>query len=125
MTQQRHIAVLGAGSWGTALAVQLARNGNAVWLWARDANAIVAMRGHGENKRYLPGCQLPPGLWPEAYMAAAVAAAEDVLVVVPSHGLRECLMALAPLLRSAQRVLWATKGLEPGTALLPDQVAAD
>lgn len=124
MTRQRRIAVLGAGSWGTALAVQLARNGNAVWLWARDAQAVAAMQQDGENKRYLPGCQLPAGLQPEAALATAVAAADDVLVVVPSHGLRECLTALVPLLRPAQRVLWATKGLEPDTALLPNEVAA-
>lgn len=123
MSQQRCIAVLGAGSWGTALAVQLARNGNSVRLWARNAAAIAAMREHGENRRYLPGCSLPEGLQPLASLAAAVAVADDVLVVVPSHGLRTCLTELAPLLQPTQRVLWATKGLESDTALLPNQVA--
>ena len=55
----RCIAVLGAGSWGTALAIQLARNGNAVQLWARDADAVAALAADRENKRYLPGCALP------------------------------------------------------------------
>lgn len=118
------MAVLGAGSWGTALALQLARNGHDVRLWARAANAIAALQRDGENKRYLPGCPLPPQLRPEASLAAAVAAADDVLVVVPSHALRDSLTALAPLLRPSQRVIWATKGLEPDTALLPSQVAA-
>lgn len=123
MSQQRCIAVLGAGSWGTALAMQLARNGNDVRLWARNTQAITSMRRERENKTYLPGCRLHERLQPEASMAAAVAVADDVVVVVPSHALRDCLTALAPLLEAGQRVLWATKGLEPETALLPNQVA--
>ena len=121
----RCMAVLGAGSWGTALAIQLARNGNDVRLWAREAAAVSAMAAAGENERYLPGCAFPATLVPEADMAAAVAAADDVLVVVPSHALRETLERLAPLLGDAQRVIWATKGLEPQSALLPHQVAAE
>lgn len=123
MSEQRCIAVLGAGSWGTALAMQLARAGNDVHLWARDAEAVAAMQRDGENKRYLPGCPFDSRLRPEASMAVAVQAADDVLVVVPSHALRECLTALEPLLTPSQRVIWATKGLEPETALLPSQVA--
>lgn len=119
------MAVLGAGSWGTALAIQLARNGNAVRLWARDAHALSAMAEAGENARYLPGCRFPESLTPEPDMAAAVAAADDVLVVVPSHALRACLEQLAPLLADSQRVIWATKGLEPESALLPNQVASE
>ncbi len=119
------IAVLGAGSWGTALALQLARNGNTVRLWARDAAAVADMATAGENRRYLPGCAFPQTLTPEADMAAAVMAADDVLVVVPSHALRETLAALNPLLADHQRVIWATKGLEPESALLPHQVAAE
>ncbi|MAS11461.1 NAD(P)H-dependent glycerol-3-phosphate dehydrogenase [Salinisphaera sp.] len=121
----RCMAVLGAGSWGTALAIQLARNGNDVRLWAREAAAVSAMAAAGENERYLPGCAFPASLVPEADMAAAVAAADDVLVVVPSHALRETLERLAPLLADAQRLIWATKGLEPQSALLPHQVAAE
>ncbi len=117
------MAVLGAGSWGTALAIQLARNGSDVRLWARDADAIAAMARDGENRRYLPGCGFGSRLTPTASMAEAVAAADDVLVVVPSHALRDCLKSLAPLLRDSQRVIWATKGLEPDSALLPNQVA--
>ncbi|GAB3674374.1 NAD(P)H-dependent glycerol-3-phosphate dehydrogenase [Salinisphaera aquimarina] len=119
------MAVLGAGSWGTALAIQLARNGNAVRLWARDTAAVTQMAEARENSRYLPGCPLPDSLAPEPDMAAAVAAADDVLVVVPSHALRECLTDLEAVLRPEQRVIWATKGLEPESALLPDQVAAE
>ncbi len=119
------ITVLGAGSWGTALAIQLARNGNDVRLWARDADAIAAMGRDGENRRYLSGARFPERLTPTASMQAAVAAPDDVLVVVPSHALRDCLETLAPLLRDSQRVIWATKGLEPDSALLPNQVAEE
>src|SRR5699024_4916615 len=98
---------------------------NNVLLWARDPKAVVAMQRAGENKRYLPGCPLPARLRPEASLATAVAGAADVLVAVPSHALRACLSALKPLLRDSQRVIWATKGLEPETALLPHQVAAE
>lgn len=122
---RRSLAVLGAGSWGTALALQLARNGNTVRLWARDAAAVADMATARENRRYLPDCAFPETLTPEADMAAAVGAADDVLVVVPSHALRETLAALNPLLADHQRVIWATKGLEPESALLPHQVAAE
>lgn len=121
----RSVAVLGAGSWGTALALQLARNGNAVRLWARDDQAVATLARDRENRRYLPDCPFPDTLVPEADMAAAVAGADDVLVVVPSHALRECLEALRGLLRDEQRVIWATKGLEPETALLPHEVAGE
>ena len=119
------MAVVGAGSWGTALAIQLARNDNDVRLWARDEAAIAAMARDRENSRYLPGCPLPERLTPEPDLARAVAAADDVLVVVPSHALRACLRSLRDLLAESQRVIWATKGLEPESALLPDRVAAE
>lgn len=118
------MAVIGAGSWGTALAIQLARRGHDVRLWGRDARAIEAMAESRVNAYYLPDAPFPPGLHPTMNMAEAVAAADDVLVVVPSHALRACLTELAGHLLPPQRVLWATKGLEPETGLLPHQVAA-
>lgn len=121
----RRMAVLGAGSWGTALAVQLARRLAEVRLWARDSQRVEAMAGARENTRYLPGVALPPALTLEADLASAVSGMDDVLVVVPSHGLRKCLQALAPHLSADQRVIWATKGLEPDSALLPHAVAAE
>lgn len=119
------LAVIGAGSWGTALAVHLARRGHAVRLWGRDPAAIEAMAESRINARYLPGIEFPATLEPTAELAAAVDDADDIVVVVPSHALRACLVALAPLLAPHQRVLWATKGLEPETALLPHEVAAE
>ncbi len=124
MTIQR-MAALGAGSWGTALAIQLARNGVEVRLWGRDAEAINGLQAARENQRYLPGAALPPALIGEPDLAAAVAFAEDVLVTVPSHALRETLNGLQPHLRPGQRLILATKGLEPESARLPFEVAAE
>lgn len=121
----RRMAVLGAGSWGTALAIQLARNLPEVRLWARAASQIQALAEGRENTRYLPGVTLPPTLMPEVDLGTAVRGMDDVLVVVPSHGLRACLQALAAHLVPGQRVIWATKGLEPDSALLPHAVAAE
>ena len=123
-TRQR-FAVLGAGSWGTALAVQLARRGHQVALWARDGQAIAAHEAARCNTRYLPDTPWPETLTGEADMATAVASADDVLVVVPSHALADCLTQLSTHLGADQRVLWATKGLEPETARLPHEVARD
>ncbi|MDT0619566.1 NAD(P)H-dependent glycerol-3-phosphate dehydrogenase [Salinisphaera sp. P385] len=121
----QRMAALGAGSWGTALAIQLARNGVEVRLWGRDAEAINKLQAARENQRYLPGAALPPALIGEPDLAAAVAFAENVLVTVPSHALRETLAVLQPHLRPEQRLILATKGLEPGSARLPFEVAAE
>ena len=121
----QRFAVLGAGSWGTALAVQLARRGHTVALWARDSQAIAAHEAARCNTRYLADTPWPDTLTGESDLARAVAGADDVLVVVPSHALADCLAALAPHLRPDQRVLWATKGLEPDTARLPHEVGGE
>ena len=116
------LAVLGAGSWGSALAVQLARNGHSVRLWGRD---VAAMQAAGENHKYLPGCAFPSGLEVTPGLEQALAGADDVLVVVPSHAFRELLERVAPLWPAGARLAWATKGLEVDSGLLPHQVAAD
>lgn len=122
-TSSRCLAVLGAGSWGTALAVQLARCGHQVRLWGRNAQTMTRMAQSRCNDYYLPGVTLPAELTPMSDLAAAVDRAEDIVLVVPSHALRQTLQALQPLLATGQRVLWATKGLEPDTACLPHEVA--
>src|SRR5690606_29680821 len=111
------IAVLGAGSWGTALAIQLARGGRRVLLWGRDRDAQAAMQDARENARYLPGCRFPGSLEVTASLAEAVGA-DDQLAVVPSHALRELLGAMRDAGWNPRRLAWATKGLEPDTALL-------
>lgn len=118
-------AVIGAGSYGTALAFCLARKGQPTLLWGRDAAAMAAMQQSRENTRYLPGFTFPAELTLTHDLASAVAFAEDILVVVPSHAFASTLAAIKPLLRPTQRVIWATKGLEPGTGRLLSDVALE
>ena len=119
------VAVLGAGSWGTALAIQFARGGRAVRLWGRDRERLAAMALARRNERYLPSAPFPDSLAVEPSLPAALAAARDVLVVVPSPAFRDVLGALAPHLQPAMHVAWATKGFELASGLLPHQVAAE
>ena len=119
------LAVLGAGSWGTALAVQGARNGLDTVLWGRDADAIDAMRRDRRNARYLPELPLPDALAYEADLARAVRDADLILVVVPSHAFPELVHAIAPLKRADVGVAWATKGFEPGSGRFLHEVAQD
>ena len=111
------IGVLGAGSWGTALAVHLARTGHAVRLWARDASLAAAMAGSRENVAYLPGITLPAALRPTGDVAEALDGAEFVVTAVPSHGLREVARAASQHLPRGCAIVSATKGLE-GESLL-------
>ena len=90
------VAVLGAGSWGTALAALIARHGHRTVLWGRDAAAIDALDTTHENARYLPGVRLPESLRATHDLATAMHGADLVLVVVPSHAFAETLRALAP-----------------------------
>jgi glycerol-3-phosphate dehydrogenase (NAD(P)+) len=116
------IAVIGAGSWGTALAIQCARAGCHTKLWGRDAVLMADLQRQRCNPRYLPDAQFPDGLQVAPSLADAVADANDVLVAIPSHGFRAQLQRLSPLLRHDQRLCWATKGFEIATGLLPHEV---
>ena len=118
-------AVIGAGSWGTALAIQFARAGHPVRLWGRDPAQQAAMAQVRCNARYLPDAPFPPGLEAVATLDQALDGALDVLVAVPSHALRAVLHTLAPRLLPGSRVAWATKGFELETGLLPHQVARE
>ena len=118
-------AVLGAGSWGTALAALLANNGLTTWLWGRDAEHIAALRFTRRNDRYLPGLALPPPLHATWDLAQALRDAAAVLVVVPSHAFRSTLKRAVSHLREGASVAWATKGLEPDRAALLHEVAAE
>ncbi|MDO5506186.1 MAG: NAD(P)H-dependent glycerol-3-phosphate dehydrogenase [Pseudoxanthomonas suwonensis] len=117
-------AVLGAGSWGTALAALLARHGHPVTLWGRDAAVVEAIDARHENPHYLPGIALPDTLRASTDLAAALADADQVLVAVPSHAFAETLQALAPHRPPAAGVAWATKGFEPGSGRFLHEVAA-
>ncbi len=119
------VAVLGAGSWGTALAALIARHGHPTVLWGRDAAIIEAIASTRENPRYLPGIALPDSLRATTALPDAMAGAELVLVVVPSHAFADTLRALAPLRPAQAGVAWATKGFEPGSGRFLHEVAAE
>ena len=119
------IAVLGAGSWGTALAIHFAHSGRPVRLWGRDRARLADMAVRRQNERYLAGIAFPDSLQVEPELRAALAGARDVLVVVPSQGLRTLLSELAPQLTPAMQVAWATKGFEQKSGKLPHQVARE
>jgi glycerol-3-phosphate dehydrogenase (NAD(P)+) len=117
------IAVLGSGSWGTALAIQFARAGNPTRLWGRDAAQLADMKSARCNRRYLPDAPFPALLEVSTSLDAALDGVSDVLVAVPSSAFRTLLAELAQRLTHDVRVAWATKGFERDTGLLPHQVA--
>src|SRR5690606_1661779 len=120
----RCIAVVGAGSWGTALAIQLCRAGLDTKLWGRDRAAIDRMRAERRNARYLPEATFPDRLEVTPDLRVAVDGADVVLLAVPSHAFRATLEAVRDA-DHVPRVAWATKGFELDTGLLPHKVAAE
>ncbi len=117
------IAVLGAGAWGTALAIAFSGR-HAVSLWARDPAGVVHMAARRENLRYLPACPFPPTLQVTSDIDTALGAADLAIVAAPLAGLRILLQqikAAAP----AMPFLWVCKGLEAGSGMLPHQVVAE
>ena len=118
-----HAAVIGGGSWGTALAKVLADKGERVVLWGRDPALVRTMRESHENARYLPGVRMPDSLEATNDMAEAVHGASLVLVVVPSHTLRENVNHLRVLgIPEGVPIVSATKGIENETLQLMSEV---
>ena len=109
MTQ---IAVIGAGSWGTALAMQLARNGHQVNLWGHEASHIQDLQREQKNSAYLPDISFPPGIRPLSSLEEAVQGSKYILIVIPSKAYRSFLAQLKPLINSETRLFWASKGFE-------------
>jgi glycerol-3-phosphate dehydrogenase (NAD(P)+) len=108
------LSVVGAGSWGTAVAAMLARRGPTT-LWARSAELAAAINATHHNETYLPGIELPDALRATEDAAQAVQGAEMLLIAVPSHGFRNVLMALAPHIGRHVAVVSLTKGIEAGS----------
>ncbi|MDA1062774.1 MAG: NAD(P)-dependent glycerol-3-phosphate dehydrogenase [Proteobacteria bacterium] len=125
MGTARAQAVVGAGSWGTALALQFARSGCDVRLWGRHTAQQQQLARDRANERYLPGIAFPDNLLPVTSLAECLDGVRDVLVAVPNHGLRETLVAIRPFLDDQSRVCWATKGFELHSGKLPHQVVAE
>jgi glycerol-3-phosphate dehydrogenase (NAD(P)+) len=105
-------AVLGAGSWGTALAIHLSRVGHDVTIWGRDHGLIAEMQARQANPTYLPDITFPTGLQPVASLDEALAGARHVIVAVPSHGLRSVVHAASPFIPRGAVLVSATKGIE-------------
>lgn len=116
-------AIIGAGGWGTALAVVLARQGRPVRLWMRQPDAATAMAARRENAVYLPGIPIPPAVVPTADVAAALHGAVAVILAVPSAFCRGVLSMAAPHLPVGLPLISATKGIEQGSLLRISQVA--
>ena len=119
------ITILGAGSWGTALALNLARKGQVVRLWSYEISEIAAMLAERTNNQFLPGYAFPDTILPTANLAEAVRDIDDVLVVVPSVGFRETLIMLKEQITSSIRVTIATKGLDEDTGQLLNEVVEE
>lgn len=118
----RRIAVLGAGSWGTALAVHLARLGHDVRLWARDAALAAEVDRHRANAGYLPGIPLPDAVVVTGALADALDDIELVVSAMPSHGCRAVMRRAEPHLRPDATIVSATKGIESGTLMRMSEV---
>jgi len=123
--QSRSVAVVGAGSWGTALALLLARNGLPVYLWGHDSARMATIAHQRTNSRYLPGFPFPENLHIRSDLEELIGEVKRILLVVPSHAFRDTLKAIKPNLSPDSIVLWATKGLETGNHALLSQVADD
>lgn len=119
------LAVVGAGSWGTALAILLAHKGFKVNLWARRPELASALRETGENKIYLPGVKLHPAVTPTSDLPAAVRGVGLVVLSVPSHAVRRTARLLRPLLPERTIIVNTAKGLELGTKKRLSQVLAE
>ena len=116
------VAVLGAGSWGTALAVELATR-HQVMLWGHTPAEVEAMRRDRENRHYLPGITFPAGLQVTLDLAEAIHEAREILIVVPSHAFASVCAQLAELHPALESIAWATKGFDPASKTLLSEVA--
>jgi glycerol-3-phosphate dehydrogenase (NAD(P)+) len=124
MSNTKKIAVVGSGSWGTALAVMLSRNGYNVDLWGHQEKHIGQLNIDRENKKYLPGILFPENLHLVSDLKDAIRSAHIVVMVVPSHAFREIFVQVSPILEDWCRVVSAVKGIENGTLQTMTQVMA-
>jgi glycerol-3-phosphate dehydrogenase (NAD(P)+) len=125
MIASRTITVVGAGSWGTALAIQLARSGHRTVLWGREEDHLDRLEEDRENQQFLPGAPFPESLEVQPDLSAALKSADIILVAVPSHAFRAVLESIRPYLGANTRLAWATKGFELNTGKLPHQVVEE
>lgn len=120
-----HVAVIGAGSWGTALAKLLGDKGEQVFLWGHKQSHIDSLRQDRENKAYLPGAKLPETVRPVVDLEEAVRGSRCVVMVVPSHGYRDVFTRLVPLLAANTLIVSAVKGIENTSLQTMTQIMQD
>ncbi|WP_233141131.1 NAD(P)H-dependent glycerol-3-phosphate dehydrogenase [Aggregatibacter actinomycetemcomitans] len=116
------ITVLGAGSFGTALAIAFSRNGHSTYLWGHNPAKMQQLQADRQNKVFLPEIVFPSSLVIEANLGKVIQASKDLLLAVPSHCFGEILDEIRPHLRPDHRIIWATKGLERDTGRLLEEV---
>ena len=121
----KKVAVIGSGSWGTALAMMLANHGHAVKMWARNQAAVDEINEKHTNEKYLPGVILPEGLTATTDRGAAVEGAEIVISAVPSRAVRSTITDFSPLLKEGTVLVNVAKGLEDGSLLRLSQVIGE
>lgn len=124
-THTAPIAVLGAGSWGTALALQLARAGQQVQMWCFSEEQTKVMVERRENPDYLPGVGFPDNLQVTSDLEAALHRVRDVLLVTPSHAFADTLAKAKPFLHPQVRLVWGTKGIDPASGKLFHEVVIE
>lgn len=125
MKNNLSVAVIGAGSWGTSLAILLSSKGIPVRLWAHNASHVEELKDKRENNKYLPAIALPKSLEPTASLQDAVEGAELVLMVVPSHGYRDVFSQLLPFLDEGVKIISAVKGVENNSLCTMHQVMVE
>ena len=124
-TRNREVAIIGAGGWGTALALVAARAGNRVRLWAHSADVASLLRQERENKIYLAGFNFPDSVAPTGAIAEAMAGAEIVMTVMPSHACREVYTQMLDHARPQMIFINASKGIEVETGMRMEEVIRD
>ncbi|MGR6646201.1 NAD(P)H-dependent glycerol-3-phosphate dehydrogenase [Avibacterium paragallinarum] len=125
MMMSEPISVIGAGSYGTALAIALSRNGYPTYLWGHNPEHMQQLAQQRCNQAFLPNIPFPTALEIESKLESAVRKSRDLLIVVPSHVFGEILEKIRPHLQPHHRIVWATKGLERDTGRLLQQVAEE
>src|SRR2546421_11549784 len=119
------VAVVGAGSWGTALAIMAARKGHDVYLWSRNAAVVDSINSNHVNPLYLTKAEIPSSVRATKDIAKAVGGTELLILAAPSHATRGLLSAVAPVFQAGTVIVSATKGIEVDTGQRMSQVVAE
>jgi len=114
---KKTVAMIGAGSWGTALSLVLGDNGHTVRIWGKDAKTISDINTIHQNNRYLPGITLPDNVVADTDLKATLQGVDVIVLAVPTKAMREVIPQLLPFIDEAKTFVHVSKGIEPGTLL--------